>query len=44
MNDLHRPSKFHSYGHEKQRTVFVFEIACLEGPPQAYIFYNGDFN
>ena len=29
-------------GHEMLRTVFVFAIAHLEGPPQAYAFYNGD--
>ena len=29
-------------GHEKLRTVFVFALAHLEGPPQAYAFYNGD--
>ena len=32
----------HSYGHEKLRTVFVFVLAHLEGPPQTYAVYNGD--
>ena len=27
-------------GNEKLRTVFVFEIARLEGPPQAYAFFT----
>ena len=28
------PILSHSSGHEKLRTVFGIDIACLEGPPQ----------
>ena len=38
------PIKSHSIGQEKLRTVFVFALAHLEGPPQAHAFYNGDIN
>ena len=34
----------HSCGHEKPTAVLVFEIACMEGPPQAHAFYNGQWS
>ena len=36
------PIQSHFIGHEMLRTVFGIDVAHLEGPPQAYAFYNGN--
>ena len=38
------PIRSHSIGLEKLRTVFVFALAHLEGPPLALFCFNGNYN
>ena len=38
------PEFRNSIGQEKLRTVFVFALAHLEGPPLALFCFNGNYN
>ena len=37
-------SNSHFFCHRDSRTVFVFVLAQLEGPPQIFFGFNGNFN
>ena len=38
------PIEYHFFCHKDFKTVFVFVLAQLEGPPQKIFGFNGNFN